>query len=70
MLKEEIAKLAASEKLLLINDLWDNLAESQKEISLTNQQKSLLDKRYQAFLSDPDEGEPWEVIRERIRKML
>ncbi len=70
MLKEEIGKLSASEKLLLVNDLWDELAEVQEEIPLTDEQKALLDERYRAFLENPDEGEPWGVVQERIRKML
>ena len=70
MLKEEIAKLSASEKLLLVNDLWDELADVQEEIPLTDEQKALLDERYRAFLENPDEGEPWEVVRERIAKSL
>ncbi len=70
MLKEEIGKLSASEKLLLVNDLWDELAEVQEEIPLTDEQRALLDERYRAFLENPEEGEPWEVVQERIRKML
>jgi len=54
----------------IVSDLWDDLAESQKDIPLTDEQKALLDERYQAFLKNPDEGEPWEVVRERIRKAL
>lgn len=52
-------------------DLIDELIESVEAESAPSQaQKSVLDQRYQAYLKNPDQGEPWELVRERIRGSL
>jgi putative addiction module component (TIGR02574 family) len=54
-------------------DLIDRLIESvESESARTNgpRIRAELDRRYRAFEANPDEGEPWEVVRERIRRSL
>ena len=70
MLTEEIKKLSKSEKLLLVSELWDDIADSPEEVLLSEAQERLLDERYEQFRKDPEEGKPWSEVKERIRKML
>lgn len=44
---KEIDKLDLSEKLLLVEDIWDSIARSNSELPLPELQKLELDKRYQ-----------------------
>jgi putative addiction module component (TIGR02574 family) len=70
MLTDEIKKLSKSEKLLLVSELWDDIADSPDDVRLTEEQERLLDERYEHFRKNPEEGEPWNKVKERIRKML
>lgn len=70
MLADEIKKLSKSEKLLLVSELWDDIADSPDDVPLTEEQELLLDERYEQFRKNPEEGEPWVDVKERIRKML
>jgi putative addiction module component (TIGR02574 family) len=67
MVTEDVMKLSKSEKILLLNDLWDDISSRPDELSLTESQVKLLDARYEQFIKSPQEGEPWETIRERWR---
>ena len=69
MLKEAIpqfAELSSSEKLLLLEELWDDLANHPSEVPVPDWQKRELERRYQEFLQNPSEGSPWPEVRERL----
>ena len=51
----------------LAEDIWDTIAEVPDEVRLTAEQKAELDRRLNAYHQNPDEGSPWEMVRERIR---
>lgn len=70
MLTEELKRLSRSEKLLLINDLWDDVSATGDEQPLSPAQEKILDERYQQYLSDPDQGKPWAEVREQLKEKL
>ena len=45
-IKQEISKLNLAEELLLIEDVWDSIAQGNSERPLPKWQKRELDKRY------------------------
>ena len=45
-IKAEINQLEFSEKLTLVEEIWDPIAQSNQELSLSQWQKQELDKRY------------------------
>jgi len=47
-IREEINRLYLSEKLLLIADVWDSIAQSNNELPMPEWQKKELDLRYQS----------------------
>lgn len=65
--KAEILKLSVSERILLVEDIWDSIAEAPDEISLTKAQEQELDARLDAYHKNPTEGSPWAMVRERVR---
>jgi putative addiction module component (TIGR02574 family) len=67
-LQEEISQLSASEKLLLVEDIWDQIAKDSdiQHFPLPNSQRLELDRRYQDFLQNPSEGSSWSDVKRRI----
>jgi putative addiction module component (TIGR02574 family) len=68
-LLNEAKHLSVAERLDLIDQLIESVEEDAVQ-TLAPQIESELNRRHQAFLSSPEEGEPWEVVREKIRRSL
>ena len=66
--RKDILSLSIAERIELIGDLWDSMAEVPEAIALTETQKSELDRRLDAYRQDPTAGVPWPVVRDRIAK--
>jgi len=62
-------RLSVPEWLDLIDELIQSVDAEVPE-TLDPQSESGLDNRYRAYVANPLEGEPWEVIRERIHRSL
>jgi putative addiction module component (TIGR02574 family) len=65
--KAEILKLSVSERILLVEDIWDSIAEAPEPIALSQAQEQELDARLEAYHKNPTEGSPWATVRDRIR---
>jgi len=59
--------LSVPERIQLVEDIWDSIAAVPEALGLTEEQKAELDRRLEAYHQNPDEGSPWEMVRERIR---
>ena len=66
--REDILNLSVSERIQLVEDIWDSIADVPDAVVLTDDQKRELDNRLDAHRLRPDEGSPWEEVRERIQK--
>ena len=64
----DLLELSISERIQLVEDLWDSIATVPEGVSLTEAQKEELDRRLDAYHKNPDAGSPWESVKERIRK--
>lgn len=64
----ELLKLSISERIQLVEDVWDSIAAVPDAIPLTDPQKEELDRRLDSYHQNPDAGSPWELVRERIQK--
>jgi putative addiction module component (TIGR02574 family) len=64
----ELLNLSPSERLMLVQDLWDSLSE--EDISLTPEQKDELDCRKAAYQANPSSGSSWEDVKCRIIERL
>lgn len=60
----DLLNLSPSERLLLVQDLWDSL--DAEDIPLTDSQKEELDRRKAAFQANPSCGRSWEEVQRRI----
>jgi len=66
--RKDILNLSIAERIELIGDLWDSMAEVPEAITLTDAQKAELDRRLDAHHENPNAGAPWPVVRDRIAK--
>ena len=62
-----VFELTFSEKLQLVEDLWDSIASTPEQIPVLNWQKEELAQRKAAYLQNPNSGSSWEAAKERIR---
>jgi putative addiction module component (TIGR02574 family) len=70
LIKSDILSMSISERILLVEDIWDSVAEVPDIVPLTEEQKKELDRRLDAYHANPAEGSPWEEVRERIRSRV
>lgn len=66
-LREERFKLSAAERLELVEELWDSIADDDEALALTAEQREDLERRLAEADADPTGGSPWQEVRERIR---
>lgn len=66
-IKNEINRLGLSEKLLLVEDIWDSIAVSNSEIPMPAWQKQELDKRYEEFKKGELKLQEWEDVHKGLR---
>ncbi len=60
--------LSLPQKLQLVEDLWDNIAESPTSIPVPDWQKEELDRREQSYKANPGPGIPWDEVKRQIRE--
>lgn len=60
--------LSFSEKLQLVEELWDDLARTPEALPVPDWQKEELAKRKASHQSHPEAAVSWEEARERIRR--
>ena len=63
----EYLKLSVSERIQLVEDIWDSIAvETTNIIELSQNQKAELHRRVAAHRADPSTAIPWEQARSKL----
>jgi putative addiction module component (TIGR02574 family) len=62
-----IFDLTPSEKLQLVEDLWDDLAATPEAVPVHDWQKEELARRKANLLQYPASGLTWEEVKQRVR---
>lgn len=65
-----IFDLSPSEKLQLVEDLWDDLAASPEAVPVHAWQKKELARRKANLLKNPALGLTWEEVKKRVRSRV
>lgn len=55
--------LSIPERIRLVEEIWDSIAEVPEAVSLTEAQRRKLDARLQDDHRDPSAGSPWEEVK-------
>ena len=61
----EIRNMSVSEKLLLVEDLWNEIAAKSETLEIPDWHKRELDKSIEGFKRNPREGSSWEDVKRR-----
>ncbi|HQT01004.1 MAG: hypothetical protein B7Y26_02775 [Hydrogenophilales bacterium 16-64-46] len=69
-LLEEAKKRPFAEKLQLVEDLWDAIAAEAAQQKISPAQRSLLEARLAEADANPNDGKPWEEVRNEIERSL
>ena len=62
-----IFDLSPSEKLQLVEDLWDDLAATPSEVPVHEWQKKELARRKTNLMSNPASGLSWDNVKRRVQ---
>lgn len=64
----DIKKLSVAERILMVEEIWDSIAEDQSALPIMAAQRRELDRRLRAHEESPDDAAPWKVVKARIKK--
>jgi putative addiction module component (TIGR02574 family) len=59
-------ELPVSERIELVEDIWDSIAEETPALALSADEVAELQRRLAAHRADPSSGIPWEQVREEL----
>ena len=62
----DIQRLSPSDKLVLVTELWDDLAAHPADVRVTPGQIAELDRRMEDYRKDPTRVTTWEAIKQRV----
>ncbi len=63
---DEIASLNISQKIMLVEEIWDSIAQEQEQVAITDEERAILDERLSSFEANPDDVISWEEIKQRL----
>jgi putative addiction module component (TIGR02574 family) len=61
-----VLKLPLSERLRLVEAIWDSIAEHPEAVAMSDEERAELDRRWADYLKDPAAGSPWSEVKARI----
>ena len=59
-------ELPVHERLQLVEDIWNSIADAPEALVLRQEEKKLIDQRLEARRGNPSAGSPWEEVYRRI----
>jgi putative addiction module component (TIGR02574 family) len=62
-----IDQLSVVDRLALVQEIWDSIADTPEQIPLTDAQKQVLDRRCADLDASPNNVLTWDQIREHVR---
>lgn len=60
-----LSKLNTTEKLTLLEVLWDSIASEPHQIGVPEHHITLLEERLKTLEEDTAKGKPWSIIRDK-----
>jgi putative addiction module component (TIGR02574 family) len=69
-LKSEALQLPVEERLEIAEAIWESLETAGDQPPLPDWQREILDERIAEDDANPDEGSPWEEVKQRILSSL
>lgn len=57
------------ERLRLVEEIWDSIAEVPEDVSLTPEQRAELERRLEAYERNPEAGIPWDEVKAKLLQL-
>lgn len=67
---QNILKLSVSERILMVEAIWDSIALNDKKVTLSENTKNILSERLQGHSNNPDAGSKWSDVMSRVKKQF
>lgn len=67
-LLSEAAQLSLTERLELVEAIWDTIAAEHSLVPVPDSHREELDRRLADLEENPDAGSPWEEVRARLER--
>ena len=61
-----ILELPVAERLQLVEDIWNSIADMPDALEITEDERRLIDERLEVYHRNPQAGSPWEEVKARI----
>jgi putative addiction module component (TIGR02574 family) len=62
----EALKYDISERIMIVEDIWDSIAQAPEALPVTDAQKLELERRLDEYHKYPEKGSPWDEVKQRI----
>ncbi len=69
-LLSEIKKLSVSERILIVESIWDSITLSDEDVPVTDEHIKELDKRLHDHKMNPSDTVKWDDLKKRIKSKL
>ncbi len=63
---ETILELSVSERIQLVQDIWDSIAQVPQSLELDEEQKEELRSRLAHYRAHPEDGISWDQLKQKI----
>ena len=67
-LTKQAKNLSISDRIRLVEEIWDTIVEENEAFELTDAQKQELDRRLQSHRNNPGQGRTWDEIKAEFMK--
>jgi putative addiction module component (TIGR02574 family) len=64
--KIDYRNLSVPERLDLVEDIWDSIAQDAESLELTAEERAELDRRLAEHARDPRSAIPWETVKDEL----
>jgi putative addiction module component (TIGR02574 family) len=69
-ISDEFESASKSERIEFVQELWDQIASDPDAVIIPEHHKSILDERLEELERNPESGQPWSEVRERLLTAL
>lgn len=63
----EVGTWPVEDRLRLVEEVWDSIADTPEEVTLSEAHRQDLQRRLDAYRDNPKAGSPWEEVEARLR---
>jgi putative addiction module component (TIGR02574 family) len=68
VVRKEVLALSVADRLQLLEEIWDSLAETPEAIPVTDAQRKELARRRRAHARNPSAAKSWAEVRAKLRR--